>query len=71
MRTASPVIAPKSGTRCVKRFLGLRSDLIFAAIKQIRKDITKSLKADAIVFFRERGLLTSWEYNFLQDTLVK
>ncbi len=29
------------------------------------------LNADAIVFFRERGLLTSWEYNFLQDTIAK
>ena len=59
------------GNRCVKRFLGLRSDLIFAAIKRIRKDITKSLNADAIVFFNERGLLTAWEYNFLQDTMAK
>lgn len=59
------------GNRCVKRFLGLRSDLIFAAIKRIRKDITKSLNADAVVFFNERGLLTGWEYMFLQDTLAK
>lgn len=59
------------GNRCVKRFLGLRSDLIFAAIKRIRKDITKSLNADAVVFFRERGLLTPWEYDFLQDTMAK
>ncbi|MGR0188401.1 hypothetical protein [Azospirillum aestuarii] len=59
------------GNRCVKRFMGLRSDLIFAAIKRIRKDITKSLNADAIVFFWERGLLTAWEYRFLQDTMAK
>ena len=59
------------GNRCVKRFLDLRSDLIFAAIKRIRKDITTSLNEDAVVFFNERGLLTSWEYKFLQDTLSK
>lgn len=59
------------GNRCVKRFLGFRSDLIFAAIKRIRKDITKSLNADAIAFFNERGLLTTWEYGFLQDTMQK
>ena len=59
------------GNTCVKRFLGLRSDLSFAAIKRIRKDITKSLNADAVVFFNERGLLTAWEYKFLQDTLAK
>ncbi len=48
------------GNRCVKRFLGLRSDLVFAAIKRIRKDIGKSLNADAIVFFHRRGLLNAW-----------
>jgi hypothetical protein len=56
------------GNVCVRRFLGFRSDLIFSAIKKIRKDSTKSLNADAIRFFRERGLLTDWEYDFLQNT---
>jgi hypothetical protein len=59
------------GNRCVKRFLGVRSDLIFTAIKRIRKDITKSLNADAIAFFNERGLFSGWEYGFLQDTMAK
>lgn len=59
------------GNRCVKRFLGFRSDLIFTAIKRIRKDITKSLNADAIAFFNEHGVLTPWEYGFLQNTLGK
>lgn len=57
------------GNICVKRFLGLRSDLIFAAIKRIRKDIDKSLNADAIAFFHERGLLNDWEYSFCQSTM--
>jgi len=30
------------GNVCVKRFLGVRSDLIFTAVKKIRKDIEKS-----------------------------
>ena len=59
------------GNRCVRRFLGFRSDLIFTAIKRIRKDISKSLNADAIAFFRERGLFTHWEYGFLQNTMSK
>ena len=59
------------GNRCVKRFLGLRSDLIFAAIKRIRKEPNMSLNADAIAYFYERDLLTSWEYNFLQNTMRK
>lgn len=59
------------GNRCVRRFLGVRSDLIFTAIKRIRKDIMKSLNADAIAFFNERGVFTAWEYGFLQDTMAK
>jgi len=59
------------GNQCVKRFLGLRSDLVFTAIKRIRKDITKSLNADAIAFFYERGQLNTWEYTFSQDTMAK
>lgn len=59
------------GNVCVKRFLGIRSDLIFAGIKRIRRDISKSLNADSIVFFYERGIITDWEYGFLQDTKLK
>jgi hypothetical protein len=57
------------GNRYVRRFLGVRSDLIFSAIKSIRKDNSKSLNADAIAFFHGRGVLNNWEYAFLQDTM--
>jgi len=56
------------GNVCVKRFLGLRSDLIFTAIKRIRADIDKSLNPDAIAYFKEKGVLTDWEYGFLENT---
>ena len=59
------------GNVCVKRFLGVRSDLIFTGIKRIGKDSEKSLNADCIAFFKQRGLLTDWEYGFLQDTIHK
>lgn len=59
------------GNVCVKRFLGIRSDLIFTSLKKIRNDLTKSLNADSIAFFREKGLLSAWEYNFLQNTMRK
>jgi hypothetical protein len=51
--------------------LGIRSDLIFAALKRIRKDDQRALNEDAIAFFREKGLISSWEYGFLQDTKSK
>jgi len=59
------------GNRCVKRFLGLRSDLIFAGIKRIRADISKALNTDSTVFFYNLGVITSWEYGFQNDTLAK
>ncbi|WP_370173021.1 MULTISPECIES: hypothetical protein [Hyphomonas] len=59
------------GNVCVKRFLGVRSDLIFTGVKRIRKDETKSLNADSIAFFYQRGILNDWEYGFLQSTLRK
>jgi hypothetical protein len=59
------------GNVCIKRFLGFRSDLIFVGLKRIRKDLEKSLNADAITFFRQRGALNDWEYHFLQDTMRK
>jgi hypothetical protein len=59
------------GNICIKRFLGFRSDLIFASLKRIRIDTTKSVGADAAVFFHERGVINSWEYGFVQDTMHK
>jgi hypothetical protein len=59
------------GNCCVKRFLGLRSDLIFTGLKRIRKDIDKSLNADSITYFREKAVLNDWEYAFLQSTMRK
>ena len=59
------------GNICVKRFLGFRSDLIFASLKRIRKDMTKSIGADAAVFFHERSVINGWEYEFQQNTVRK
>ncbi|MFL9503488.1 hypothetical protein ACJMQP_25850 [Rhodopseudomonas palustris] len=59
------------GNVCVKRFLGIRSDLIFAALKRIRKDIRKSMNEDAIVLCFRNGLINQWEYEFLRDTKQK
>ncbi|MBN8245147.1 hypothetical protein JF546_19195 [Nitratireductor aquimarinus] len=55
------------GNVCVKRFLGFRSDLIFASIKRIRTDPDKSIGAEAAVFFHERGIINAWEYKFQQS----
>lgn len=56
------------GNVCVKRFLGFRSDLIFASIKRIRANLDKSIGPDAAVLFHQQGIINEWEYRFQQDT---
>jgi hypothetical protein len=52
----------------VKKFLGFRSDLIFASIKRIKSNPDKSIGPDAAVFFHQQGIINDWEYRFQQDT---
>lgn len=59
------------GNCCVKKFIGLPSDLIFQAVKRIRKDNQKSLNAEAILHAYENGWINEWEYNFSIDTMRK
>ena len=59
------------GNCCVKKFIGLPSDLIFQAVKRVRKDNQKSLNAEAIQHAYEKGWINEWEYNFSIDTVRK
>lgn len=59
------------GNCCVKKFIGLPSDLIFQAVKRIRKDNRRTLNAEAIQHAYEKGWINEWEYNFSVDTMRK
>lgn len=59
------------GNCCVKKFMGLPSDLIFQAVKRVRKDDGKSLNAEAIAHAYEKGWINEWEYKFSIDTMNK
>lgn len=59
------------GNCCVKKFIGLPSDLIFQAVKRVRKDNQKSLNAEAIQHAYENGWINEWEYKFSIDTMRK
>lgn len=52
------------GNCCVKKFIGLPSDLIFQAVKRVRSDSSKSLNAEAIAYARERDWINDWEQEF-------
>lgn len=59
------------GNCCVKKLIGLPSDLIFQSVKRVRKDNQKPLNADAIKYAYERGWINEWEYTFSIDTMRK
>lgn len=59
------------GNCCVKKFVGLPSDEIFQGVKRIRKDISKSLNAEAIEHAFSRGWITQWEHGFYLDVMRK
>jgi len=59
------------GNCCVKKFLGLPSDLIFQGIKRVQKDDTNALNADSIRHAFKNGWITDKEKTFLFDTSRK
>lgn len=52
------------GNCCVKKFIGLPSDLIFQAVKRVRLDASRSLNGEAIEYAREHGWINDWEQEF-------
>jgi hypothetical protein len=61
----------KVGNCCVKKFMNLPSDLIFQAVKRVRKDTTKSLNLEALNFALSKGWVSEWEYNFYNNIMSK
>lgn len=59
------------GNVCVKKFMGLPSDLVFQAVRRVSKDISKALNADAIEHAHSRGWINNWERQFSLNTMRK
>ncbi|NTW87618.1 MAG: hypothetical protein HGB26_00490 [Desulfobulbaceae bacterium] len=59
------------GNCCVKKFIGLPSDLIFQAVKRVRKDNQKSLNSESLYYAYKKGWINEWEYKFSIDTMRK
>jgi len=59
------------GNVCVKKFLGLPSDKIFAAIRRITEDETNALNAEAIDHAHRSHWINDWERTFCFDTCRK
>jgi hypothetical protein len=59
------------GNCCVKQFIGLPSDKIFKAIKQVAKENEKSLNAEALQYAYDHRWISDWEQDFYFDIMRK
>lgn len=59
------------GNICVHKFMSLPSNQIFAAIKRIQEDDTRSVNEATIDFVRSKGWINAWESKFLISTMRK
>ena len=56
------------GNVCVKKFMKLRSDKVFDAIKRVTADETRALNVEAIEHAFAKGWINEWERSFYLDT---
>jgi len=56
------------GNVCVKKFMKLRSDKMFDAIKRVTADETRALNVEAVEHAFAKGWVNEWERNFYLDT---
>jgi hypothetical protein len=59
------------GNCCVKKFIGLPSDLIFQAGKRVSADSGKSLNAEAVGHAFDKGWINAWERDFYMKIMRK
>lgn len=59
------------GNCCVKKFLKLGSDKIFRSIKNVQKDISKSLNVETIDFAYKKKWIDEWQKNFYKNIWIK
>lgn len=59
------------GSTCVKKFIGLPADKIFASLSYITKNNQSYLGKEAIEYLYENKMINDWEFDFLKDTVGK
>ena len=59
------------GNVCVKKFMKLSSDRMFAAIKRVSVDETKALNGEVIEHALAKGWINDWERDFYLNTWRK
>ncbi|AEP10303.1 conserved hypothetical protein [Micavibrio aeruginosavorus ARL-13] len=59
------------GNICVKKFMGLDSDKIFQSVKRIKKDVTKSLSAEALQYAFQKNWIFLKDRDFYISIMKK
>jgi hypothetical protein len=59
------------GSTCVKKFMGIRPHLLFAAVERIRRDEQGALNDDAIEYFHRKRRMDDFEHRVYRDTMHK
>ena len=59
------------GNVCVKKFMKLPSDKMFAAIKRVNDDATKAFNVELIEHAFDKGWINQWEKDFYLNTWRK
>ena len=65
-------ITTEVGNCCINKFLGIdEGNRIFDSVNKLKKDKTKSLNIDALLYINKLGQLTDYEYKFYSDIMRK
>jgi hypothetical protein len=56
------------GNVCVRKFLGLPADKIFAGMNRIARKLLAAMTSEALAFARERSWVNDREFEFYADT---
>lgn len=60
------------GNECVKKFFNIKqADSIIKSIREIKSDITKSVNVKTLDFFRKKGCIDGWKYDFYNNIIRK
>lgn len=60
------------GNCCVNKFLGIKDgNRIFASIKRVKEDLTKSMSSEVLEYLNSKKVLSDYDYKFYSSTIRK
>lgn len=60
------------GNCCINKFLGLRlGNLIFSSINKLKKNNTKSMNENSLIYILQKNVINQYEYGFYNNIMRK